>query len=227
MDTTCSDAGVDYTWTGLTDLYTDNIGYYQYRAGWRGYFITKNCSNPEAAIKYAMFAVNKPTQYTMMWGFEGRDWNWNDDKTIAIFNYDISTDTDYVAQLQLRWGWLGHDGISNNMYTVAQGGKTALGKAWVGSITKWQPVMGIIMHSMDPDGDMYIAYNDMIQLEKDSALDIIFADTAEEASEKYDAMIATAADMGSMDIEAWANTLYPDLLAGYNDVKDIGAEGWE
>ncbi len=227
QDSNSAAAGAPYTWTELTDLYTDNIAYYQYRAGWRGYFITKNCSNPEAAIKYAMFAVDKPTQYTMMWGIEGRDWNWNADKTVANFNYDINKDTDYVAKLQLRWGWLGHDGISNNMYTVAKGGKTALGKAWVGSITKWQPVMGIIMHSMDPDGDMYTEYNDMVQLEKDSALDIIFSDTEEEASAKYDEMIAKAADMGSQDIEKWANTLYPDLLAGYNAVKDIGPEGWK
>ncbi len=227
QDLNCEKAGAPYTWTGLNELIPEDAAYYQYRAGWRGYFITKDCKDPEAAIRYAMFAVNKDTQYQMMWGLEGRDWNWNDDHTMAIMNYDIDTDTEFVEKMQLRWGWLGHDGISNNMYKIAQGGKYTEGKNWMKAITVWQPVMGILMHAMDPDGPEYITYNELVQLEKDYAISIIFAETPEEASAKYDEMMAIADSMGIADIEAWANELYPDLLAGYNEVKDIGPEGWK
>ena len=215
-----------WRWIGLNDLIPENAAYYQYRAGWRGFFITKNCKDPEAAIRYAAFAVNKPTQYQMMWGFEGEDWNWNEDKTLAIMNYDISADSDFVAQRQLRWGWLGHDGISNNMYKAAQGGKFTEGKAWMKAVTKWEPVCGILMHSLDPESSEYITYNELIQLEKDYATAIIFAETAEEAEAQYDKMMQQAASMGTAHIEEWANELYPKLLAGYEEVRGIGPEGW-
>jgi hypothetical protein len=63
----------------LTDLYTDNNAYYQYRAGWRGFFITKTAPTPRRHQVRHVRRQQAP-QYTMMWGFEGRDRNWNDDK---------------------------------------------------------------------------------------------------------------------------------------------------
>jgi hypothetical protein len=40
-------------------------------------------------------------------------------------------------------------------------------------------------------------------------------------------MMAQAEQMGAAKVEEWANSIYPDLFKGYNEVKDIGAEGWK
>lgn len=226
LDLGSAEAGVDYTWVQLTDIQTPDAKILTTSPGWRGFFITKSCKNPEAAIRYANFAVQKDTQYTMMWGVEGVDWKWNADKTVAEFEYNINTDTDKIAELQLRWGWLGHDGISNNMYTVAMGGKTADGKEWVNKITERNPVLGMVLNSMSIDSDEYVIYQNLIELEKNVQTNIIFASSAEEALVQYEEMMKQANNLGAAQVEEWANAQYVSLYEGYKEVKDIGPEGW-
>jgi putative aldouronate transport system substrate-binding protein len=225
MDVGSKSAGADYTWTPLDQIKTDNASIWTTATGWRGMFITRDCKDPEAAIKAAMFLTNKNTAYTMLWGFEGTDWEWNADKTMAIFNYDTSDRTLANAR-QRYWGWLGHDGISNNM-AYASVEKTRKSLAWVGSITKRNPVLGLVMNAMDTGSDEYLIYQNLIQLEKDYVVKIVCAASAEEASAKYDEMMGLVDQLGAQKVEDWANTIYPEKLAEYNEVKDIGAEGWQ
>jgi len=225
MDVGSQSAGVDYTWTPLNQIMTDDATIWTTATGWRGFFISRNCSNPEAAIKAAMFFISKDTGYTMLWGFEGTDWDWNEDKTMAIFHYDTS-DRNLANERQRYWGWLGHDGISNNM-AYASVEKTRISLAWVGSITKRNPVLGLVINAMDTESEEYLIYKNLQELEKDYMVKIVCADSQEEAEAKYEEMMGLVDQLGAQKVEDWANTIYPEKLAEYDQVKDIGAEGWE
>ena len=47
--------------------------------GWSGLFITKNCKNPEAAIKFAAWMFTPEAQKLTQWGREGIDYTLNED----------------------------------------------------------------------------------------------------------------------------------------------------
>ena len=179
-------------------------------------------------MKMAQFLTDKETGYTMLWGVEGEDWNWNEDKTLVTFNYS-QEDPDYTelnAERQFKWGWLGHDGISNNMaYTAAP--KTRQSLEWVGSITTRNPALGLVMNAMETDSEEYVIYQNLKELDKNYIVKIICADSAEEASAQYDEMVENAKKLGVEKVEEWANSIYGEKIAAYNEVKDIGPEGWE
>ncbi len=225
FDAGCRDAGVDYTWTPVTDIRTEDSAIWTTSTGWRGFFITRNCSNPEAAIKAARFLYGKEeTGYPMLWGVEGEDWQWNEDHTLATFNYGLE-DTEIKTVRQLYWGWLGHDGISNNM-AYAANEKTRMGLDWVGSITIRNPVLGLIMNSMDAESHEYVMYQQIVELEDNYLAKIGTASTEEEALALYDEMITIAGQLGADELEAWANEKYPELIEQYEQVRSVGEEGW-
>lgn len=217
-------AGLDYTFVPLTTIYTDTSAEIIPDVGWRGLYITKNCKDPEAAIKAALALYSKDIGYTMLWGFEHEDWDWNDDKTVT-YHYE-SSDTELAAKRQFKWGWLGHDGISNNMQWMKTD-VTRDGLQWVGSIAKRNPVLGIVMNRMDVESDEYIIYQNILELERTYQSKILLAKTAEEAEAAFDEMIKTADDLGGQQVNAWANALYPEMSKAYEEVRSIGAEGWE
>ena len=217
-------AGVDYRFQPLTTLYTETSAEVVPDTGWRGLYITKDCSNPEAAIKAALALYSKDIGYSMLWGLEGEDWFWNDDKTVT-FNYE-SSDTELADQRQFKWGWLGHDGISNNMQWM----KTDVTRdalAWVGSIIDRNPVLGLVMNQMDSMSDEYVIYQNIVELERTYQSKILLAETEEEANAMFDEMIKIADDLGGQTLNAWGNERYPALAAEYETVRGIGAEGWQ
>jgi len=223
-DDACQLAGVDYTWTPITDVRTDTSAIWTCATGWRGYFITKDCRDPEAAMRAILFFLDKDTGYTALWGFEGEEWQWDEDHQFVEFFYN-SADSAYRKEHGFVWGYLGHDGISNNL-RYSTNPKTRQGLAWVGDVTIYAPALGIIMNNMDTESSEYIIYEQLVELEENYSVKIATAETEEDALALYDEMMTIAAQLGAADVEAWANTLYPDLAAAYEEVRYIGPEGW-
>ena len=216
-------AGLDYEFIPLTTLYTETSAEIIPDVGWRGFYITKDCKNPEAAIKAALALYSKDIGYCMLWGFEHEDWDWNEDGTVTY--YYESSDTELAAKRQFKWGWLGHDGISNNMQWM----KTPVtrdGIQWVGSIAVRNPVLGIVMNQMDSESDEYIIYQNLLELARTYQSKILLAATEEEAVAAFDEMIKVADDLGGQSVNEWANAMYPEMYARYNEVRGIGEEGW-
>ena len=223
--TAAREAGLDYEFIPLTTIFTDTSAELITDAGWRGLYITKDCKDPEAAIKAALALYSKDIGYAMLWGMEGEDWEWNEDKTEVIFHY-TSADTELSAQRQFLWGWLGHDGINNNMQWMNPPvTKEAL--QWVGAIADRRPALGLIMNQMDSESEEFIIYQNILELERTYMSKIILAETAEAAEAAYNEMVSIADSMGGKDLVDWANKLYPDLAAAYEEIRSIGEEGWE
>lgn len=95
--------------------------------GWDAIGITKNCKNPEAAIKLIDFLVSEEGQYLMMWGIEGKHWSF-DENNIHVPNKDIidgfleDFDGTSLETGIRKWTWFikngkGQDGTPYDMAT--------------------------------------------------------------------------------------------------------------
>ena len=77
--------------------------------GWDAIAITKNCKNPEAAMKMINYLASEEGQYLLMWGIEGTNWNMEDGKHVP--NDDLiegfQTDFDKIQQDTSvhKWTW--------------------------------------------------------------------------------------------------------------------------
>ena len=225
MTNIASEAGLDHVYEALATCFTPDSKELSTDAGFRGLYITKNCSNPEAAIKAALALTSKDIGYCMLWGIEGEDWQWNEDHSEAELFW-TTADSELMDRKQFLWGWLGHDGISNNMqYSNTPANRVAL--SWVGAIIDRNPVLGIVMNKLDSESDEYILLQNLNELKTLYSSRIILASSEEEAHALYAEMIQNADNMGGQDFNAWANELYPTLMAEYETVRGIGPEGWE
>ena len=108
----------------------------------------------------------------------------------------------------------------------AANAKTRQGLKWVGSITNRNPVLGLVMNSMDNESKEYVIYQQLVELEENYSAKIATAPSEEEAEALYNEMLKTAHDLGADTLEDWANEQYPTLNEAYNAVRSIGAEGW-
>jgi putative aldouronate transport system substrate-binding protein len=224
-NTTCKEEDVDYRWEALNKISTLTSAEITFDTGWRGYYITKNCKYPESAILAAKFFCSKDDGYAMLWGFEGTDWRWNIDKTEAAMLYDNSN-TELTSKRQFYWGWIGHDGISNNMKYMSFPDNRA-GLEWVGRIQRRDPVAGVIFNKMDSDSDEYVIYTNLQELERTYFPKIIFAKSTSEALNLYNEMMVNADSVGGQRLNTWANGLFSDLNSRYEAIKNIGPEGWQ
>lgn len=211
-------AGVDYRMIQLTEIVEASCTVPNYSTGWRGYFIPKTCSDPEAAIRYASFAYNKETQRQMMWGVEGVDWNWNNDQTIPQLNYDWMQ-PEYLLSEGIRyWGWLGHDGITNNLPYAVTDSDTNRALMWCKENMESNPVLGMLR--FDADSPEAAIYNSITALEIEQIPYIATAPNKEECLNRYGQFIKQVEAIGGNRLEIWASERYSDLKMQYDKIKD-------
>lgn len=64
----------DAEWLPLSPILDDSEPVIRTNAGWAGVFISKNCEDPEAAIKMIAYMNSEEGQRLALWGREGVDW---------------------------------------------------------------------------------------------------------------------------------------------------------
>lgn len=68
----------DAEWLPLAPILDDSEELVRTNAGWAGVFISKNCKDPEAAIKMIAYMNSPEGQHLALWGREGTDWTEGD-----------------------------------------------------------------------------------------------------------------------------------------------------
>ena len=214
----CEEAGVDWRYTQLLVPLTEDAVFYNTSIGFRGLYIPLSCSDPEAAIKFTAYAYSREGQNLMLWGEEGTDWNWNEDHTYPVLEYDWQ-DGDYIKANGMKfWGWLTHDMPRNTLPLWSAGGDSLKARQLVTELTVQNPVLGMI--NFDPDSDEEVIETKLEDLELRMTPQIIMAANEEEAMALYDQMIAEAEQIGMSDLEAAAEPMYTAKIATYNEIKD-------
>ncbi len=67
----------EQVWTIMTEPFAGYQKYYGL-SGWAGYFITKNCKDPEAALRLYAYMRSDEGRRLGSWGIEGVDWKWDE-----------------------------------------------------------------------------------------------------------------------------------------------------
>ena len=214
------DAGCDFTVTQLIDItYMDGAKFTQGTAGWRGLFVPKSCKNPELAYKVLKYLWSPEGQQLMLWGEEGKDWEWSEDRTYPILNYDFDNPSQEGRADGLKfWGWMYHDGAMAALPGFASGGATYPARRALTDISETNPVLGTLR--LGADSEEQTIMKNLTELFKMKAVEIITAPSKEEASALYEEMLQTAEELGAHKLEAWAAERYESKKAEYDRIKD-------
>ena len=210
--------GIDYYMQAKAEWLTPDAFLTDYRIGWRGLFITRNCHNPEAAINFAKFAYSTEGQQMLLWGIEGEDWHYGDDG-YPVFDTWSPTDTDSIMAIGVRyWGWLTCDNIVNGMGQGVGYEQTFEVKRYITDHTDRRVYIGMANPPADSDESATLSrVNDLTNTE---GVKILLAEDEDGVIEAYNQMIAMAESMGLNNLEAWANSVYPQIKEGYFAITD-------
>ncbi len=209
-------AGVDFKVVQLLNIFNNpGAEFIQKNPGWRGIYIPKSCSDPEGALRFALWALRDEGRHTLLWGEEGKDWNWSEDHTYPVLNWDFEN-PDESAGMKY-WGWTCHNGYDNTAPQKSNAGSTLAAYEKLTSILRMDPVVGSIR--VLPDSEQEVIMNNLKQLEKNERVTIVTAATEEDALAAYDNMIATAKEIGSDKLIEWAKPIWEEKQAAYDEIN--------
>ncbi|MDL2232597.1 extracellular solute-binding protein [Ruminococcaceae bacterium OttesenSCG-928-L11] len=218
VNTEMKAAGKDYYMVAKPEWLTDEATLFDYRIGWRGLFITRNCSNPEAAINFAKYAYSEEGQQFLLWGEEDVDWHYGDDG-YPVFDTWEPSDKNSIMALGVRyWGWLTCDNIVNGMGQGVGYEQTFDVKRYLTDRTERKVYIGMANPAADSDESATLSrVNDLLKTE---GVKVLLADNEDGVVTAYNNMITMAESMGLNDLEAWANSVYPQIKEGYFAITD-------
>lgn len=222
MGVTLTEAGCDYGLVQLTDIIANQPGakHLQTTAGWRGMFVPKSCADPVAAYNFMKFMYSEDGQCLSLWGEEGVDWNWDEEHSYPVLNYDFESPNE--ADGMKFWGWIYHDGVRNTLPGYGNEGQTFKAREAATAISETNPVLG--MFRMGADSEEQTIMNNLVELYNNMTAQIITASTPEASKALYQEMLTTAQSMGVDKLDNWADSKYAEKKAAYDEIKDIGAD---
>lgn len=184
--------------------------------GWDAIGITKNCKNPEKAMKFVDYLVSEEGQYTMMWGIQGKDWDIVDgkhkpkDEILKAFKENFN---ETVKKTSIRhWTWfikngLGTDGTPYDMATKYEKDETQIvaNKNLQGTYWDTAEFDGLIPKGGTPEALVYQKVSDIFN---QAFPKIVNASSQAEAVNLYNKMISDMDAAGLSKVEKIINDNY-------------------
>jgi putative aldouronate transport system substrate-binding protein len=193
-------------WSALTTQLTDHPLYNYTWTGWAGTYITKNCKNPEAAIKVMEYLHSDEGQKLSSWGIEGEDYTLSEDGSYPVF---LSSRQDYDALAQRglpNWGLIGGSGVVECLGNYVEGSEFAKTIEAQKPYIYYNPFLGLINpESGTEEYDIQVNIDEMVKVETSK---IFLADSEEACEQAYNDMIEIAKGMGLEQLEAYATETY-------------------
>lgn len=220
INTEMKAAGKDYRVSQLTKLIGDSPAQFASAAGWSGTFITKNCKNPEAAIRFLQFMQSDEGQKLGLWGIEGVHYTLEkpiEEGGYPIFTFDSQDATEQQRLGAVWWGLLADNGLYQMVQRYVPDSETTLAQLDAKQYIISNPLLGAVNPPTGSDEQVIKANIDnMITTEQ---VKIFLAETEEDAKAAYDKMMQTAKDIGLEKLEAYATQKYKETIERYNAVK--------
>ena len=193
--------------------------------GWDAIAITKNCKNPEAAMKMINYLASEEGQYLLMWGIEGTNWNMEDGKHVPnddlIEGFQTDFDKTKLDTGVRKWTWFvkngnGTDGTPYDVsqYKVKETRQVAMNH--FGENDRWDTAefAGLTPAGSTPDGLKWQKIQDIYDQEYPK---IVNADSHDAAMEEYDKMISEMNDAGLEDVEKVITQNYQERMKLWNE----------
>lgn len=208
--------GDDYTFSLVTNELGENAMAYDSGCGGRGLYITRSCTDVEAAYKLLAYAYGDEGMKLLMWGIEGEDYTLDADG-YPTFNYDFQGDNNVLQPRGLKyWGWLVHNAIVTSIAEANSDSQTAEDRKNLTAHVDRNPVMGMIRFETDSDeSNINTKINEMVNNQNTN---IFMAESEEACEAAFNEMIAQAEQIGMSTLEEYANQTYPELKAQYDEI---------
>lgn len=208
INATIKQNGGTLHYSALTQPLTDHPKYDYTWNGWAGVYITKNCKNPEAAIKVMEFLHSDEGQRLASWGIEGEDYTMSEEG-YPIFTSDRG-DYDALAKRGLpNWGLMGASGVVEALSYYTEGSEFAKTIVNQKPYIYYNPYLGIL----DPEQgtEEYNIQTKIDEMVKNESAKVFLADSEEACEEAFDYMLETAKSIGIEKLESYVTEKYKEV----------------
>lgn len=200
-------------------LLGDLNGYKESSIGWNGTFISKNCSNPEAAIRYMQFLNSDEGMKLTQWGREGVDYTL-DEKGVPTFSdqwnqatLDGSLDTVFNTRMYFAGSKL--------LEAVARCASTdeALVPNYKQLRENFQNLPWLLFAVPKEGSDERIVYDKLFAFNGgylgDAEAKCILSDNDQSFENNFNELMTTAGSIGMNDLEQYMNTKIHEAMDIY------------
>lgn len=182
-------------------------------SGWAALFITKDCSDPERAIKMLYWAKQKDNSVSLTYGRKGTDWDYDEIGNIVTlepYNTSLSNGT-----MEQDYKGMGFPLSADNYITIYNGYYAAATKA-TRAIFDEVFKRATISNAIDlcypkSDTDLRYAYDDISALRDEYFSKLAMAADADTFNALYDEMLEVAGGIGLSDVNAYMTQTYHDV----------------
>lgn len=206
-NTDSKEAGSNYNWKMVSNELTETPLYPSTGIGWSGFYITKNCEDPERAIEFISWCRSEEGRKLASWGIEGVDWVYNEEgKTESTEAYRNSIADGKIRQADLGIGaWIfGDRGDENAWIDHAASDEMSLDVIERRENASENTVNWSELYFCIPkDGDIYNIYTALNDMYGSEIYKVIFAATEEEYESALATMYQKAEDIGLSELNAW------------------------
>ncbi len=191
----------------------DNWKYTIPVSGWAALFITRNCSDPERAIKMLYWAKQKDNSVSLTYGYKGIDWDY--DETGNIVTLDRYNQSNANGSISVDYKGMAFSLSADNYITIYNGyyaAATPATRAIQDEVIKRASISNAIDLAYPKAGtDLRYAYDDLNNLESEYFSKLCLAESEEAFNALYDEMVAEAEKIGLTAVNEYLSTTYKDV----------------
>lgn len=182
--------------------------------GWAGCYITKNCKNPEAAIKLISWLKDGDNQYGSCAGVKDVDWTWGEDGKFTLLDpfKKVAAETDVDAYYNTGICFLlnagGYIAGSSVSYANASDNVKAICDE-AAARSNWSNVIGLA--TPDSGSDEAIIKSNLTDLENEYFPIVCMSKTDEEFEANFAKMMEEAEKIGIEQYNEWYAAKYAEL----------------
>ena len=182
-------------------------------SGWASMFITRSCSNPEAAIKMLYWAKQRDNALALTYGVPGIDWKWDENGNLTML--DRYTEHQEIGDTETFYKELGYMLSATDFVSIYLGyyaAATDATRAIFDEAVKRATISNVIDLSYPAsDSDEGFIYDDISSLTNERFSEICTAESEEAFDEAWDKLAADAESAGLTDINTYLTDTYAAL----------------
>ncbi len=210
------EADLPYKMTIVNKMLNEEGGTVNDNIGWAGVYITKNCKQPDRAIKFVQFLRSDEGQKLSCWGIEDEHYTLTPEGYPEMTSEmkELYQDYDNMVRTVGNMAWA--FGVSEQTEGVWNytGDETS---DWLRtvkeSVKEFKPVYNFVVPKEDIDETTI--YSKIVDFEKTQTVKLISAETEEEFTAAYNDLVEKLEAMGLSKLEDWMTDKYDEVKDRY------------
>lgn len=191
----------------------DNFKYTMPVSGWAACFITRNCEDPETAIKLLYWAKQQENATALIYGYPGIDWEYDEIGNIVTldrYNQSMANGTAVTDYREMAFPLSASNYITiyNGYYASATEKTRAI---FDDAVSRTTFSNAIDLAYPKADTDLRYMYDDISSLADEYYSKLCTADSEEAFNALWDEMMAEAESIGLAEVDKYLSTTYAEV----------------